>query len=304
MTKPVVGLTTWGGATQGSTADLDQNFEDVTDAQNDLNTYSNYLVDTGAANAYVVSLAANLTATLAAGLQIQIKITNTNTGASTLNFNGTGIATIQTSQSAAVSAGMLVANGVYDFIYTGTVWQVQNPSAPSGMVLLATRTANGNTTVNFNSTLSGTYDKFLLVGSDVTVETSAAGVAARVSENGTVYNSTANSYSYSVLGAAAGAAPDVFQAQANGNQIILAPVVSNTAVVGVVDFETWFSKTASTTNGKNFTTHATFAKSGVGFATYQGGGQYVGNAAILGIQVYATVGNISGNFALYGLVRT
>jgi hypothetical protein len=61
---------------------------------------------------------------LASGARITIKFTVTNTAASpTLNVNGTGAKSIMY-RGAAISAGYLAANRVYEFIYDGTNWEL------------------------------------------------------------------------------------------------------------------------------------------------------------------------------------
>lgn len=102
---------------------LDANYTDLTDALADFNTFSNYLVDTGATNAYAASLGAGLTGTLAAGLAVQLKITNTNTGASTFAFNGGAAKAIQNA-GGALTGGELVSGQIYFLQYDGTQWQL------------------------------------------------------------------------------------------------------------------------------------------------------------------------------------
>src|SRR5580700_6677433 len=124
MAKPVTGQTVFGANTTGTTTQLDNNFLLAYNALNDLNTYSNYIVDSGVANAYVVTLASNLTASLAAGLSVQFKAVNANTGASTLNVNGTGVKNIINSNGNALDAGQIPAGGVINVIYDGTSYML------------------------------------------------------------------------------------------------------------------------------------------------------------------------------------
>jgi hypothetical protein len=77
-----------------------------------------YGTDTGVANAYVVALAPAPLA-LTAGMVIRFEATNANTGASTLNVNGLGAVAI-TSGGAALPAGVIVAGGHYEVIYSST----------------------------------------------------------------------------------------------------------------------------------------------------------------------------------------
>lgn len=110
-------------------SDLDDNFGNVSDALASLNTFSNYLLDTGAADAYVVTLGAGTTASLANGLMIQMKAVNTNTAASTLNFNGTGAKAIKNMDGSALTAAQIAANAIMSLIYSAsaTAWLLLTP---------------------------------------------------------------------------------------------------------------------------------------------------------------------------------
>lgn len=94
----------------------------ITGIQNESYTYVN---DTGAADAYVATLAPVVTSYVA-GLRVQIKVANANTGASTLNVNGLGVKTIKTVSGLDLQAGDMIANMIADLIYDGTNFQLQN----------------------------------------------------------------------------------------------------------------------------------------------------------------------------------
>jgi hypothetical protein len=75
-------------------------------------------VDTGAANAYVLTFTANFSA-YTDGTVIYWVPANANTGASTINVNGLGIISIVNQNGSALTAGQLVANQVAVIIYKG-----------------------------------------------------------------------------------------------------------------------------------------------------------------------------------------
>jgi len=83
-----------------------------------------YAVDSGAADAYVVTLSPAITA-YSAGHTFRFKATNTNTGASTINVNGLGAKDIKTKGIADPAAGTILANGVYQLTYDGTQYQIE-----------------------------------------------------------------------------------------------------------------------------------------------------------------------------------
>lgn len=152
MTKPVTGLTDFDPGTEGSVADLDQNFDDVTSAINDLNTYSNYVTDIGAANAYAATLAANLTGALTDGLLIQMKVTNTNTGASTFAWNGGSAISILRPNTISIRGGDLVAGSIVQMQYSSALnaWILQTPSTGGGPTLNGPTAAANQTAIDFS----------------------------------------------------------------------------------------------------------------------------------------------------------
>lgn len=92
-----------------------------------------YAVDSGAADAYVTTTP--LAGPLKAGATLRMKAANTNTGASTLNASGTGATAIVGQGGGALSAGMIVTGGVYEFTFDGTSWQMAGRhSAAAGTI--------------------------------------------------------------------------------------------------------------------------------------------------------------------------
>jgi hypothetical protein len=79
----------------------------------------NYAVDSGAANAYIITLSPAPSA-YADGQQFTFKATNANSGATTINVNGLGVTPIVTNANAALSGGEILANGQYIIIYNST----------------------------------------------------------------------------------------------------------------------------------------------------------------------------------------
>lgn len=82
-------------------------------------TTGNQGIDTGSANAYVVSV--GQMKTLPDGFKVRWKAKNGNTGASTLNVSGTGAIALNGSTNAALSSGAIVASVWYESIYSETL---------------------------------------------------------------------------------------------------------------------------------------------------------------------------------------
>ena len=85
-----------------------------------------YAADTGAANAYVITLDPPPSSYFE-GMELNTKILNTSTGASTINVNALGTVAIQQLGSATVT-GSLTAGDMVKLIHTGTVFEIISPS--------------------------------------------------------------------------------------------------------------------------------------------------------------------------------
>lgn len=78
---------------------------------------NNFGTDSGAADAYVISLGTPETA-LTDGLIIYFKAANSNTGASTLNLDGLGIRPFTSEGNVAMGLGQIIAGVMYSAIYS------------------------------------------------------------------------------------------------------------------------------------------------------------------------------------------
>ena len=107
--------------------------------------YNDYVADTGAANAYVITPVPAITA-YAAGQVFIFKAASANTGASTINVSGLGVKTIKKDVSTDVVSGDILANQIVQVVYDGTNFQLT-----SRTIILA------STIQTFNA--SGTYTK-------------------------------------------------------------------------------------------------------------------------------------------------
>ena len=83
---------------------------------------STYLVDSGAANAYLASVVANapVIRSLITGATYRFTPANDNTGASTVDVQGLGAKTIKRSDGSAVQAGDILAGILLEMDYNGT----------------------------------------------------------------------------------------------------------------------------------------------------------------------------------------
>jgi len=78
---------------------------------------TNYAVDTGTADAYLVSLPYTPSEYID-GLHVRMRPLNTNTGASTINVNSLGVKSIRLIDSSVLTAGDITAGGAVDLTYS------------------------------------------------------------------------------------------------------------------------------------------------------------------------------------------
>ena len=160
MAKPISIPNTFAGSTSAiPLVYLDQDFTAVSNATNDLATYSNYVVDTGVADAYIANYPANIvTTTVTAGLRLQFKAANANTGASNLqvqvNSVSIGSGSITLTDGTALAANTIVANAIVDVQYDGTNFQLLSDSS-GGKEVITDLTVSGNLAVTGTTGLTG-----------------------------------------------------------------------------------------------------------------------------------------------------
>ena len=132
MAKPVSIPNTFATATTSiPLANLDADFSTVATALNDASTYSNYALDSGTTDAYVVSLS-GLSTTYQAGLAIQFQATTANTGPCTLNVNGQGAKNIIYPDGSTLSANAIVVGAICSLMYDGSSFQLLSVKNAAG----------------------------------------------------------------------------------------------------------------------------------------------------------------------------
>jgi hypothetical protein len=99
----------------GPDVNLDQLSKGIAHYANSGSTYT----DSGAANAYVITISSNLKKVSAYldNMKITFKVGNTNTGASTVNINSLGAKSITRPDGVALGAGELIANAYATLIF-------------------------------------------------------------------------------------------------------------------------------------------------------------------------------------------
>jgi len=158
VTKPVSSVPN-SFATATSTiplSQLDTDFNTITQYLNDLNNYSNYVADTGTANAIILNFPSGITTTtIATGTQLQFKAANANTGSTTLQVqvNSSTILTATTvlnEDGSTLSGNTILSGGIYSVIYNGTNWVLSGGGGGGG-------TSAGGAVYENNQTISANY---------------------------------------------------------------------------------------------------------------------------------------------------
>lgn len=131
---------------------------------------TNYAADTGAANAYVVTLSPALGA-YTAGVLVQFKATNANTTTSTVNVNGLGVQTIKKLGGTDLASGDISAGMIVELEYDGTNFQMLNPVGNAPVTLVAGVYPAGSATNLTNVPLPAKNGTFTISASGTTTIT-------------------------------------------------------------------------------------------------------------------------------------
>lgn len=124
----------------GITDALEAGFDKLPTEDNIKKGMINYAVDSGAADAYVVSLP-HAPAAYGDGLEVNVKIANTNTGASVINVNSLGNVAIKRHDGNDTEANDLIAGSVVPLRHNGTIFRIVGPTSSDAIAAAASATA-------------------------------------------------------------------------------------------------------------------------------------------------------------------
>jgi hypothetical protein len=125
ISNPTTYATLSSGTAQ-QTSLFDGSFSPLYGVVTDSGNWANYGVDTGSANAYVVTLTP-AAASYENGMILAFQPVNSNTGASTINVNGLGSKSIVNAASLALNGGEISANAICTVMYDGTNFRIIGP---------------------------------------------------------------------------------------------------------------------------------------------------------------------------------
>lgn len=168
MPSPIIVANTFANQSGNVPASqLDTNFAQFAAANNSLNTFNTYFVDSGSVNSIAIAIPTGLTVALTAGLTLQIKVAVTNTGATTITVGTLSAAALLTLTGSPLGAGAIVAGSVIQAQYDGANFYLANGipsasgvtsitagagisvSAPTGAVTISTTSVNNSTTMTW-----------------------------------------------------------------------------------------------------------------------------------------------------------
>lgn len=182
-----------------------------------------YAVDSGAADAYVITTGASISS-YSAGQTFRFKAAITNTGASTINVDAQGVKSITKNGATALAAGDITADQVYTITYDGTQFQLQfqpatafaqtllddttaaavrstlgindQATAAAKVEVITSGTASAVATLDFTG-LSTTYRKYELVFDALTPASDGVALWVRFSDDdGSTYEADASDYAW------------------------------------------------------------------------------------------------------------
>lgn len=214
---------------------------------------SDYKVDTGAPNAYVITPAPAITA-YTTGQIFSFKAVNANTTTSTLNVNGLGVKTINKAGGAtALASGDIAAGMVVLVEYDGTNFVMLNPvanvplSTSSIVSSIYGNGADGNVTISSNTTLTSDMNyNDLTINATFTLTTAGyrVFVAGTLINNGFIDNSGiaavtntggAGGLAGTMLGGSAGASTSAQGGGGGGGGGIIVLFAKTVAVQGLIN---------------------------------------------------------------------
>lgn len=257
-------------------------------------------------DSYACTLSPAITAYVT-GACHEFKAGTANTGAATINFNALGAKTIVKvagGVTTALADNDIRSGSVVSLCYDGTNMQMQstlgNAAGGGGLVLLETKTASASASLDFTSTITTTYNVYVVkfeafqlsddnVGLDLLVSTNAG-----VSYETTSYDFAA--YRYSGSGSTFGGSTSGFRLDGLCG-------MDNTAATGAFGIVR-LAVPLSTSVWKRVVTEASVEDNASATCGSHGGGAWQSTTAVNAFQIKPTAGTITSGVARsYGIAK-
>jgi len=212
----------------------------------------------------------------------------------------TSTGAVQSIASVGTSGQVLTSNGA------GALPTFQANSGGSGTwVLLSTATASSSASIDFTSSIDGTYDMYAVAFQTVQPATNGVQFWSRMRSGGS-FRSTAGDYTWAVGWYTTAASGENSSSDTEITLVASGRPLSNTSTKGVSGLYYFSDPDSTTTHKRMWGTHTSWdSASGILVSAYASGWLIGVTTAVDGIQFLMSSGNISvGTFQLYGIKKT
>lgn len=197
--------------------------------------------------------------------------------------------------------GTVLLPGQSALLYTdGATWSARVITG-TGLMPLGKVTFSAASVALVNGVFTANYDRYLILGSDITFSNDTAGLRARLELGGSVISTS--TYDELSTGQLQGVSWSSGSGT-SGTSISLLPSWSENATDASLSLAIEVDCPASTTRAKRITWRAEMGHATTPAGAYQTGlGVNTGTAALTGVQIYPTAGTISGTLRVYGYLN-
>jgi|TARA_R110000824_G_scaffold44741_1_gene129979 hypothetical protein len=272
----------------------------------DIITPTNLVTDTSTSTLTNKTLTAPVLTTPALGTPasgVATNLTGTAAGltAGISNALKSATTTVNTSSATAPTAGqLLTATGA-----SAATWQDAAAGGTNGLQLLSTVTASASATVDIETTFNGTYDAYVIIGTDVVVSGDNSTLAVRMKLGGAYVTTSTYKRATGNFGSATSTNSYSGTSSAADSSITITGGGVGNDSFSALQLKVETSGPTSTALQKFIRFDAEYLDGVGNFYAGTGGGTNTGTGALTGIRFFPNTGTItSGTFRLYGIVNS
>ena len=289
-TLPLATAFTGASVTEGQ---FKQAITDLRTFLNDPDSYQWYAP--GLAPTYVSTLSFTLVGNQTAAFHVGRRFKAVVTAGTVYGRIATSVFTTLTTVTVVVDSGVLDSG--LSTVYLSVLTAV-NSGDPSGMVLIALKTASGSASIDFTAISNSLYQSYLIVCDSIIPATNATTLRLQVSiagvfQTGAIY--THNHFRFTAAGSGIdGSVSDTSACISSSAELM------NSAELFFSEIK--FSNCSQTSGEKRWLSNSSYISSVPNNIVDTGGGRIVTSSPLDGFRFFMSSGNIAGGtFALYGL---